>query len=96
MITIKYNEDKVTIKGHANYRDDLDIVCASISSIMYTTVNACLKLDSKSIEYIDDNTVTINILKKDKTTNTLIENMIALFMEISSEYPKNVKVESEE
>lgn len=96
MITIKYNEDKVTIKGHANYRDDLDIVCASISSIMYTTVNACLKLDSKSIEYIDDKTVTINILKKDKTTNTLIENMIALFMEISSEYPKNVKVESEE
>ena len=37
--------DTITISGHANYSDSNDIVCASVSSIMYTTVNAIMKLN---------------------------------------------------
>lgn len=97
MILIKKYEDKVTISGHANYSDGEDIVCASVSSIMYTTVNAILRFDESAIDYIDDKSVvTIKIKNKNKTTNILIDNMISLYNELSSNYPKNVKVESEE
>lgn len=97
MILIKKNEDLVTISGHAKYKSGEDIVCASVSSIMYTTVNAILRINESAIEYKDDlKTVSIKIKSKDKTTNILIDNMMSLYMELSSKYPKNVKVESEE
>ena len=46
MITIKRKDDLITIEGHANYSEGNDIVCASVSSIMYTTVNACLRFNA--------------------------------------------------
>ena len=44
MINIKKKKNVITISGHANYRDKDDIVCASVSSIMYTSVNALFKI----------------------------------------------------
>ncbi|MCH5166431.1 MAG: ribosomal-processing cysteine protease Prp [Erysipelotrichales bacterium] len=97
MITIKREGNLITIEGHADYKNKDDIVCASVSSIMYTTVNACLKLKSTSIDYKDDGEiVTINILSDDKYTKALINNMLSLYMELTSKYPNNIKVESEE
>ena len=41
MIKIKILKDYIEVKGHANYDDfGKDIVCASVSSIVITTVNA--------------------------------------------------------
>ena len=97
MIVVKKEGNLITIKGHANYSDGEDIVCASVSSIMYTTVNACFKLNDTSIEYKDNgNTVSIKVLSEDKYTASLIRNMISLYLELSSKYPNNIKVESEE
>lgn len=97
MIIIKKEDNLITIKGHANYKDDNDIVCASVSSIMYTTVNAILRFDREAILYQDDSkVVTIKVLKNDELTKTLLENMFALLYELASQYPKNIKIESEE
>lgn len=97
MILIRYEENKITIKGHANYSDSEDIVCAAVSSIMYTTVNAILRFNETAIKYNDNGSVVeISDIKKDDTTQTLIINMMALFQELSSKYPKNIKIESEE
>ena len=97
MIVVKRQDNLITIEGHANYSDGEDIVCASVSSIMYTTVNACLKLNDTSIDYKDNgNTVSIKVLSDDKYTKALIKNMISLCLELSSKYPNNIKVESEE
>jgi uncharacterized protein YsxB (DUF464 family) len=97
MILIKKEDNIITISGHALYSESNDIVCASVSSIMYTTVNACLNFDDKSIEFIDDsNKVTIVNKKRDEITNKLLLNMMKLFLELSSKYPKNIRVESEE
>ena len=97
MITIKHEANKISIKGHANYRDTNDIVCASVSSIMYTTVNALLRFDKNSIIYKDSKgVVTIEIIKNSHENDVLITNMIALFTELASNYPKNIKIESEE
>ena len=75
MIKIDYKENLITISGHANYSNGNDIVCASVSSIMYTTVNALLRLDESSIKYTDNkDKVTIEILKHNETIDTLKAN----------------------
>ena len=64
---------------------------------MYTSVNAILRFNETSIKYNDNGTVVeISDISKDDTTQTLIINMMALFNELSSKYPKNIKIESEE
>ena len=58
MIKILKEMDKITIKGHANYSESNDIVCASVSSIMYTTVNAILN-KHKLVKSYSKNTIRI-------------------------------------
>ncbi|HOB26002.1 MAG TPA: ribosomal-processing cysteine protease Prp [Bacilli bacterium] len=97
MIHIVKRDKIIKIDGHADYQDTNDIVCASVSSIMYTTVNALLKYNDKSIKYEDDgDIVTIKILKTDKVINILIDNMMSLFKSLVTNYPDNVKIEEEE
>lgn len=97
MIKVRKEANKITIKGHADYNDGPDIVCASVSSIMITTVNAILRFGDDLIEYKDDgNTVTIEILNNTDIVKSLIINMMSLLMELASKYPKNIKIESEE
>lgn len=97
MILISKEADKIIIKGHANYSDSNDIVCASVSSIMYTTVNAILRFNKNAIKFSDTkDKVTITVLSDDEITEVLLINMMSLFMELASDYPKNIKIESEE
>ena len=52
MIKISLLKDQIIIKGHANYAEyGNDIVCASVSSIAITTINAILRFDSNNISY---------------------------------------------
>ena len=93
MIKISIKEKQIIIKGLANY-DELgkDIVCASVSSMVITTVNAILRIDSDAIKYSDDNGVTIDIIKDDEITNKLINNLIDLLEELEKQYPKYIEI----
>ena len=57
MIKVSINKsDKVVnniiINGHANFDEyGKDIVCASVSSIVITSINAILRIDEKAINY---------------------------------------------
>lgn len=87
-------ENKIVIAGHAGY-DELgkDIVCASVSSIVVTTINAIIDFDENAIEYTDENDKTsIEIVKNDNITNKLINNMIFMLSTIEKDYPKNIKI----
>ncbi len=93
MIKVYYNNKTIKVDGHAGFADyGCDIVCASVSSILYTTVNAILSFDSKSITVIDDKSFIINILSNDDITIKLINNMIDLLKELEKQYPKNIKI----
>ena len=98
MIKVKTNNNKISITGHALYDiEGKDIVCASVSSIIYTTVNAIFRINKSFIEFHDDgNTIEIINLSNDDITNKLLENMIDLLNQLSVDYPKNIKIESEE
>ena len=96
---IKNNDavEKISILGHAGY--DIygkDIVCASVSSIIYTTINGLLNINQKSIKFSDnDEYMKIEILSNDDITLKLITNMIEMLKELSRKYPKNIEVINE-
>lgn len=94
MIKIIKNNSDIKILGHAGYQEyGQDIVCASVSSIIYTTVNAIKNIDSDAIEFIDDNNLMeIKVLKKDDIIDKLIQNMLDLLNDLSKQYPNNISV----
>lgn len=94
MIKVNIKDNQIKVLGHALYDDyGRDIVCASVSSIVITSVNAIMSFDKEAINYeeIKDGLI-INILKHDKVTKTLIDNMINLLKELSSQYEENIEV----
>ena len=97
MIKISIKKDQIKIEGHSNYSEyGTDIVCASVSSIVITSINALLRFDKECIKYEEkDGYIKLNILKHDKYVSILIENMIDLLKELEKQYKKNIKVNEE-
>lgn len=98
MIKVIVKKNEITIKGHAGYDEfGKDIVCAAVSSIVTTSVNACLSLDGTSIEYKDnEGLVVIEIIKETETTIKLINNMINMLTELATQYKKNITIIKED
>lgn len=98
MIKVNIKQNRVIITGHAGYDEyGKDIVCASVSSIVITSVNAALKLENNSLEYIEEkDKLTINILSNKENIKIIIKNMIDLLEELSLTYKENIKIIKEE
>ena len=94
MIKINISKDEITIKGHSGYSEQgSDIVCASVSSISITTVNALLSIDEDCIEYEEkDGYLNIKIKKHNEIIDKLIDNMINLFKELEKDYKKYIEI----
>ena len=99
MISVKVEKlnskyKKITLLGHAMYDDyGKDIVCSACSSIVTTTINGILSLDNESLSYlVSEKGLEIEVLSFDKTTQTLINNMVSLLKELEENYPENIKV----
>jgi len=94
MVKISIKDDEIIISGHANYDDyGKDIVCASVSTIAITTINAIIEFDKDSISVEESvGYLKINILKHTKEIDTLISNMNKLYKELELKYPKNIKI----
>jgi len=98
MIKVQVNKDGIIITGHAGY--DVygkDIVCASVSSIVITSINACLRIDKESLNYKEEtDKLTIKVTSNNKNILLIIENMIAMLEELTLTYKKNIKIIKEE
>ena len=94
MIKIVINNNLIRISGHANYDDyGKDIVCASVSSIIITSINAIYRFNKDAIEFVDNNDVIeITKLSEDSNDEKLLDNMIYMLDELSKDYPKNIKL----
>ncbi len=97
MIKVIIKQNHIEISGHAMYDDyGKDIVCASVSTIAITSVNAILKLDNKAISYKEkEGFLSIDILKDTKETNVIILNMIDMLKDLAKQYEKNIKINEE-
>jgi hypothetical protein len=93
-INLKYENNLIefiSITGHAGF--DIygkDIVCASVSSIVITSVNAIVRLKNDSISYDNSNGLSINVLSHNDVTDTLIDNMVSLLKDLEKQYEKNI------
>lgn len=101
MIKVKLTKNgnclnKITISGHANYDEfGKDIVCASVSSTVITTINILLSLDKDSISYNNTKGLIIDILKDDDTTKKIINVLVSNLLELERAYPKNIQIKEE-
>ena len=103
MIRVNIKNNHIVITGHANYDDyGKDIVCASVSSIVITSINACLKLDKNSLIYKEEyvgkelSKLTIEVTSDNKSILLIIENMIEMLEELALTYKKNIKIIKED
>ena len=72
-------------------------MCASVSSIVLTTVNIIMNIDNNSISYVDDgNTIIIEKLVSNNIIDIILNTMIELLKDLEKQYKNNIKVESEE
>ena len=99
MINISYKKNDnhinyVKISGHADYADEgFDIVCASVSSISITTLNAIIRYDEEAIYYHEeDGLLEIGIVKYSEFIDILMENMISMFEELEKKYKNYIKI----
>jgi len=94
MIKVSIKKDEITISGHSGYSEEgSDIVCASVSSICITTVNAILSINEEAIDYTEsDGFLKIKIKKTDDVINKLINNMINLLKELEKQYKNYIEI----
>ncbi len=94
MIKVNVTKDKIKVSGHAGYAEaGKDIVCASVSSIVTTTVNAIMRLEEDSISYEEkEGMVEITIINHTPITDTLILNFVELLKELEKVYSKYIKI----
>ena len=92
MIKVSIKKDEIIIKGHAGYEEvGKDIVCASVSSIVITSVNSILRIDNTAITYEENGGILIKILKHNEIVDKLIDNLIDLLKDLEKQYPKYIE-----
>ena len=84
----------IKITGHSGYSEaGSDIVCASVSSICITTVNALVRIDSSCIDYKDmEGYLEVDIKRHSEVIDILVENMISLLIELEKDYKEYIKI----
>ncbi len=101
MIKVTYRKvndviEKINIKGHANFNEyGKDIVCASVSTMVITSVNIILAFDTKAILFNESNDLFIENIKKDEITNKVLNNLVEELLELESKYKKNINIKEE-
>ncbi|MBQ7790317.1 MAG: ribosomal-processing cysteine protease Prp [Bacilli bacterium] len=88
--------DKIECIGHAGYAEyGKDIVCASFSTMIVTTINSIVNIDEDAISYTDTNDLKIVNIKKDNITNSLLNTLVDLMYELRDSYDKNIDIKEE-
>jgi uncharacterized protein YsxB (DUF464 family) len=96
-ISVKKKENNINyikISGHAEYAEEgFDIVCASVSCIAITTVNALISIDEDSVVYSEaEGLLEIGIVKHDEITVKLVNNMLNLLNNLAEDYKDYIKI----
>lgn len=82
--------------GHAGYADyGKDIVCASFSTMLITSINTIIDIDENAISYTDNNNLKIVNIKKDNITNSILNTLVNMIYELRDNYDKNIIIKEE-
>ncbi len=97
MVKISYIKDKlikeIKVSGHANYDSyGKDIVCSAVSSIVTTTINNIIALDSNAISYEAGDGDILITNNDSEMASKLLDSMLRMLSELENDYPKNIKI----
>ena len=88
--------DKIECIGHAGYAEyGKDIVCASFSTMIITSINSIVNIDEDAISYTDTNDLKIVNIKKDNITNSILNTLVNMIYELRENYDKNIIIKEE-
>ena len=90
MIKIIKEMDSIIISGHANYSDNNDIVCASISTAITMTINAIDNLGYNIIDFKKQDGYISFKVKSNDITLGLIKTLEECLKVLSEDYPNYV------
>lgn len=94
MVTVKKENNKITIAGHACYAEKgKDIVCAAVSILAYTLEASVSKLthDTADFVFLPDIT-TIEFKTMSETSKILLNSFIIGIEELAVSYPDHVEL----
>lgn len=88
---------KGELSGHTMCGEEgSDIVCASVSSVLFMTLNGIENVVGESFGYETDDGYAFFVLSDDidddkrKEIDILLESMVLFYKELSEQYPQNV------
>jgi len=101
MIKVKISKNnnyiyELEVKGHSGY-DTLgkDIVCASVSTMVITSINNILSLEN-TISYEESSgKVIIRVIENTDINQKILNNLIRMLDELKNQYPKNIEIRNE-
>lgn len=93
MIEIKYNNNTISISGHAEYASHgNDIVCAGVSTAFFYTCELLTRLNSK-VEITSKNDLyKIEFKTLNENEKVIFETFKAILKEMEHNYNKNIKM----
>ena len=98
MIKIKINKDtkinEIIIDGHSGYDvEGKDIVCAGVSSIVITSINAMLRINNEALTFEKKSGyMKITFLKHNEMIDMLIDNMLDLLKQMEEQYKNYIEI----
>lgn len=94
MIEITKTANRITISGHAHYAEPgKDIVCAGVSTLAQTLIEAIERLTGDEISYvISPGAVDIEYGNLSAGAQLLMDSFFVGVEMIANEYPDNVRV----
>lgn len=99
MIEVYYTDslDFLSVSGHADYSTSgKDIVCAGVSTLIFTCLNSLSNIDDFDIKIKEGNEANVEIKCKNEFPSThdsiVMETILNGLKTISEKYPKFVKI----
>ena len=85
------------MEGHADYAPrGQDVVCAGVSSALFTTYYALSSLFGQKIEAtMESGYAHIRIHEKDSLIETLVNSFIDVVVQIQASYPDTIKIKGD-
>ena len=99
MTIVNLSENGFSVKGHSTtdaYDEIGKLVCASVSSAVYLTVNTITDVVGDSADIIErDGEMTIHLSSVSRESKILLNGFKIHMLQLSEQYPRCIKVISE-
>lgn len=94
MIKVKFQENSISIKGHAEYaRRGKDIYCAGVSTLAFTLIESLKALTQDEIEYVcQPGTVEIKHGNLSESAKLLVDSFFIGIKLMADNHPDYVEI----